>query len=337
LSNKKKTIKIGTRGSALALQQANWVKERISYFAPDLDIQLIKIKTKGDKILDVPLAKIGGKGLFVKEIEEALLRGDIDLAVHSMKDLPIDLPAGLIIGAVPQREEPRDALITSSVPSFCALPPKARLGTSSLRRGAQLLHYRSDLNIIPLRGNLDTRIKKLKTEELDGIVVAAAGLYRMGWKQKVVELINTEICLPAVGQGALAIEIKEDSCERLFFLPFLNDPDTFYAVTAERAFLRRLGGGCQVPIAALAEIRDQSLQLTGMVSSPDGKIFRRKTIRGKKDKGEKLGITLAERLLDKEIAEILEKLSSSLNGLRGGRGISGSFKEDFYQGRGFGS
>jgi len=307
----KRTIRIGTRGSALALQQANWVKRELCFHEPDLDIQLMIIRTKGDKILDAPLAKIGGKGLFVKEIEEALLRGDIDLAVHSMKDLPVDLPPGLVVGAVPKREDPRDVLITNGVPGFHSLPQRARLGTSSMRRRAQLLHCRSDLEIVPIRGNLDTRLKKLERERLDGIVVAAAGLRRMGWEDRIVQLIDPEICLPAPGQGALAIEIREDSWERLSFLNRLNDPDTFWAVLAERAFLKGLGGGCQVPIAALARIRDQELELSGVVCSPDGKIFRKQVLRDTKEKAEKIGQLLAESLLDQEVRELLDRLTRS--------------------------
>ena len=306
----KKVIKIGTRRSALALQQAHWVRERLCLLDKDLDIQLEKIRTKGDKLLDAPLAKIGGKGLFVKEIEEALLEGYIDLAVHSMKDLPTDLPPGLIIGAIPVREDPRDVLITTSTPSFRDLRERARLGTSSLRRKAQLLHYRPDLEIIPIRGNLDTRIRKLEPEKLDGIVVAGAGLIRMGWRDKIVEFLDPGICLPAPGQGALAIEIREDSWEELSLLHSLNDLDTCLAVTAERAFLKGLGGGCQIPIAALGEIRGPELHLTGVVSSPEGDIFRREVITDNKEGSERLGLTLAERILDKEIAEVLAKISS---------------------------
>lgn len=306
----KKVIKIGTRGSALALQQAHWVKERLYLLDKGLDIQLVKMKTKGDKLLDAPFTKIGGKGLFVKEIEETLLNGEIDLAVHSMKDLPTDLPPGLVIGAIPLREDPRDVLITSTASSLKALRDNARLGTSSLRRKAQILHYRPDLEIIPIRGNLDTRLRKLNSEKLDGIVIAGAGLIRMGWRDKIVDFLDLEVCLPAPGQGALAIEIREDSWKELSFLHSLNDEDTYLTVMAERAFLKGLGGGCQIPIAALGEVKGSELHLTGVVSSPDGEIFRREEITDKKERAEELGQTLAKKILNKEIVELLEKISA---------------------------
>ena len=254
-------LKIGTRGSQLALFQANWVKDRLVQAHPDLNISLVKIKTTGDKIQDVPLAKVGGKGLFVKEIEEALLQRRIDLAVHSIKDVPTEFPKGLHLSVITKREDPRDVLISKDGKSLKDLPKGAKIGTSSLRRQAQLLHFRSDFELIPLRGNLDTRLKKLKTMNLDAIVLAIAGVKRLGFEEKITEIIPPEVSLPAIGQGALGIETRMADQEVERQIRFLDDRDSSIAVSAERAFLGKLEGGCQVPIAAFARIVGTTLQV----------------------------------------------------------------------------
>jgi hydroxymethylbilane synthase len=291
------SLVIGTRGSSLAIWQAEWIQARLREIAPALTVTLQRIKTSGDKILDVPLAKIGGKGLFVKEIEEALLQGDIDLAVHSMKDVPTVLPDPLEILCVPAREDVRDALISREGLTLDRLPPGARIGTSSLRRQSQLLHYRPDLHIVMLRGNVETRLRKLKHGDYDAIVLAAAGLRRMGWEGEVTEYLSLDISLPAIGQGALAIEGRRDDQFVRALLSKLNDPTTHTAVTAERALLDRLQGGCQVPIAAHASIEQNRLSLAGLVSSTDGKTLIRDAVVGGVSEARALGIRLAEQLL----------------------------------------
>lgn len=303
-------LRIGTRGSRLALAQAGWVAEELKARWPDLVVTLSPIKTTGDKILDVPLAKVGGKGLFVKEIEEALLQGRIDLAVHSLKDLPVELPQGLVIGATPIREDPRDVLISKDKRTFSELPLRARIGTSSLRRKVQLLYARPDLDILPLRGNLDTRIRKLETEDLHAIVVAAAGVKRLGITARITEYLPEEISIPAIGQGALAVEVREDDEETLKLAKALDHWETRQATKAERAFLQRLFGSCQVPIAAYAKIANGRLIISGMVASLDGKRLVRETMEGDPAGAEALGIALAEKLLasgaDRILAEIIQ-------------------------------
>ena len=299
---------IGTRGSPLALWQANHIAERLRAAFPGLSIRLEPIKTTGDKILDVPLAKVGGKALFVKEIEEALLDQRVDLAVHSMKDVPTELPPGLAISAVTEREDPHDVLISRTGAHFRDLPSGARVGTSSLRRQAQLLHHRPDLHILPLRGNLDTRIRKLALEGLDAIVVAAAGVKRLGLMERITEVLPPEICLPAIGQGALGIEIRQGDSTATGKVGILDHPDTHVAVMAERAFLRRLGGGCQVPFAAHARVADDRLFLRGLVATPDGKQVIAGERQGKRTEGEAVGAALAEELLSRGAAGILRVL-----------------------------
>jgi hydroxymethylbilane synthase len=303
----KKTIRIGTRGSQLALWQARWVQSHIDRIRPDDTTQLVIIKTTGDKITDVPLAKVGGKGLFVKEIEEALLDGRIDIAVHSMKDMPSEIPHGLRIGAVPQRENPLDAFVSQQHASIDALPQGARLGTSSLRRGAQLLHYRPDLNIAPLRGNLDTRLKKLADTDLDAIVLASAGLKRLGMAERITAHIEPEIMLPAVGQGALCIECRMDDKEIDPIVSDLDHPESHTAVLAERGFSQRLEGGCQVPIAAHATIAQDRLEVKGMVAELDGRMVLKETVEGSCDQAAALGLKLAENLLAQGAGPILER------------------------------
>jgi hydroxymethylbilane synthase len=293
----KGSFRIGTRGSALALCQANWVKTCLEQAYPDIRFHLVTIKTTGDSILGVPLAKVGGKGLFVKEIEEALLQREIDLAVHSMKDVPAQLPEGLKLGATTKRENPCDVLLTWSQKRLEALPLKSRIGTSSLRRQAQLLESRPDLRIESLRGNLDTRIKKLQSRIVDGIVVAAAGVIRMGWKNQITEYLSPTQIIPAIGQGALAIETGEDDWETNELIAFLHHEETGQTVAAERSFLKRLEGDCQIPIAALGVINDGKLTLSGMIGSLDGNLIVRDCGEDRAENAEKLGADLAEKLL----------------------------------------
>jgi hydroxymethylbilane synthase len=304
-------IKIGTRGSKLALWQANWIKTELNKNTPTFSIEIVVIKTKGDKILDVPLAKVGGKGLFVKEIEDALLDGRIDIAVHSMKDMPADLPEGLCIGPVPKRENPADVLISKNGFLLSELEPQARIGTSSLRRASQIKHAKPDFIILPLRGNLDTRIKKLETGDLDAIILAAAGVKRLNLERRITEYLDYDIMLPAVGQGALCIEIRKHDLEIEKIVSNLNHPETRAVIMGERAFLRTLGGSCQVPVAAYGEINKNSFTLRGLVADIDGKIIIKEIITGPENSSESLGIELAQRLLSMGADKILEKLKAN--------------------------
>lgn len=273
-----------------------------------MQVTLRRIQTSGDKILDVPLAKIGGKGLFVKEIEDALLARDIDLAVHSMKDVPTQLPDGLEILCVPAREDARDALISRDRSIFRDLPQGACIGTSSLRRQAQFLNLRPDLRIDMLRGNLDTRLRKLKEGQFDAIVLAAAGLRRLAWAEEITEYLDPQISLPAIGQGALGIEGRSDDRFVRSILERLNDGPTQIAVTAERALLHRLEGGCQVPIAAHATVSDGRLVLEGLVASVDGKTVIRDRVQGGAQEARSLGIQLGDRLLARGADRILREI-----------------------------
>jgi len=304
----KASLRIGTRGSQLALWQARWVQAAIMRQQPDVEVDLVIIKTQGDKILDVPLAQVGGKGLFVKEIEEALLDGRIDLAVHSMKDMPAELPEGLTICAIPKRENPLDALISVRYNSIDHLPEGARVGTSSLRRSAQLKHLRPDLVIVPLRGNLDTRLKKLETTDLDAIVLAAAGLMRLGLGHRITAYLTDEQMLPAVGQGALCIETRDADPEVQSIIESLDDPGTRTAVMAERAFLKRLEGGCQVPIAGHAKAVGATVSLCGLVADLDGRTIIKNTMTGQVERADRLGRSLGEDLLKRGAGPILEGL-----------------------------
>lgn len=307
-TGRRSSLTIGTRGSQLALRQSEWFREQIRTVAPDLHITLCKIRTTGDNILDVPLAKIGGKGLFVKEIEEALLAGQIDLAVHSMKDVPAQMPGGLDLLCVPPREDARDALISNGGQCLKALPPHAVVGTASLRRQAQLLSIRPDLHIQMVRGNLDTRLRKLKEGAFDAIVLAAAGLHRMGWAGEITEYLDPLVSLPAIGQGALGIQGRSDDAFVRSILAPLNDAVTWTAVTAERAFLYRLQGGCQVPIAAHATVSAGRILLDGLVASLDGKTVIRDQIEGPAGEPTALGTHLAERLLARGAERILQDI-----------------------------
>ncbi len=305
----KKKIVIGTRGSRLALRQAEWVKSLLEKLRPDLVLELCVIKTSGDKILDVPLAKVGGKGLFVKEIEERLLDGSIDMAVHSMKDMPGEMPEGLCIGAVPERGTPFDVLISRKHASIEGMPGGARIGTSSLRRGAQVLYLRPDIEVCPLRGNLDTRIKKLESEDLDGIILAGAGVKRLNLEHEITEYIDPETILPAVGQGALCVEIRKNDPDTEELAGMINHRESSLAARAERAFLKRLEGGCQVPLAAYGRISDETLLLEGMVAETDGSEMHYNKVSGKACQAEETGRLLAEKLIQTGADKIITRLN----------------------------
>jgi hydroxymethylbilane synthase len=302
----KRTLRIGTRGSALALTQTNWVVEKIRAKHPGVKIEIITIKTTGDKLEDVALAKIGGKGLFVKEIEEALLRGEIHAAVHSLKDMPAETPGELEIGVIPEREDPRDVLISRGNRKLEELPGGAKIGTGSLRRSIQLAKLIPHVQVVPIRGNLDTRIKKIEREGLDGIIVAAAGVRRMGWTDRVSQFISVEQIIPAIGQGALAMEMRRDDEESRELFRFLNHEDSRIEVGAERAFLRVFGGGCQLPIAAYGRRRGDGISLVGLVGNLDGSVIIRDEASGPAAECEAVGKELAERILSKGGKEIME-------------------------------
>lgn len=308
-------ITIGTRGSKLALWQAEWVKQQLEQLQPWLIVNLRIIKTTGDKILDVPLSKVGGKGLFVKEIEESLLRGESDIAVHSMKDVPTDFPEGLHLRAICVREDPRDAFISRhGISSFNAISDGATLGTSSLRRSCQLLSLKPNLRIVQLRGNLDTRLRKLDEGLCDAIILAAAGMKRLGVDNRITEILPIEISLPAIGQGAVGIECRSataQSKDKLIndLTGQLNHEETSVCVRAERAFLKRLEGGCQVPIAAHATLHGgTSIHISGLVGSVDGATMIRGDANGNKDDFEHLGTALAEDLLNRGAHKILREV-----------------------------
>lgn len=301
-------IVIGTRGSQLALWQADRVAGLIREILAGTEVELKKIKTTGDKILDSPLAKIGDKGLFVREIENALLERGVDLAVHSMKDLPTDLPEGLMIGAYLKRDNPADALITSDGGLLDDLRPGAVIGTSSLRRKAQLLAHRPDLKFVDLRGNIDTRLRKLTEQGLDAILLSGAGLTRLGWEDKITERLSSDIVVPAVGQGVVAVEIRRDDAEMKGLAGLLNDNDTRSCVVAERMFSLRIGGGCQVPMGALAHLENGKLILEAAVASLDGATLMRDRIEGDPADAEELGIALAEAMLTAGADSILDEI-----------------------------
>ncbi|MBO1005582.1 hydroxymethylbilane synthase [Pseudogracilibacillus auburnensis] len=275
-------IVIGTRRSNLALTQTNWVREQLEKLELPFEFEIKEIVTKGDRILDVMLSKVGGKGLFVKEIEQAMLNGEIDMAVHSMKDMPAELPEGLIIGCIPEREDPRDVLVSKGNVKLADLPAGSIIGTSSLRRSAQILAVRPDIEIKWIRGNIETRLSKLENEDYDAIILAAAGLYRLGDKEDLItEYLEPEICLPAIGQGALAIECREDDKELLEQLSKLTSVDTKRAVEAERVFLDKMDGSCQVPIAGFAKVVNDNIEFTSLIASPDGQTVYKEKVIGK--------------------------------------------------------
>ncbi|MEI7706055.1 MAG: hydroxymethylbilane synthase [Deltaproteobacteria bacterium] len=300
------TLRIATRRSALAKWQANHVSDLLVAREPGLEVQLLELMTRGDRILDVPLAEVGGKGLFVKEIEDALLRGDAQVAVHSMKDLPAVEPPGLVIAAVPVREDPRDALCSAGR-KLSELPAGARVGTASLRRSAQLHAIRPDLRIETIRGNVATRLRKID-EGFDAVVLAYAGLKRLGLTDRVVQVFSTEEMLPAVAQGALAIEARQDDAETLRRLAPLEDRETRIQVEAERGFLRRLQGGCQVPIAGHAEVRGAEVRLRGLVANLDGTVIIRGERTGPVGEAAQVGEALADELFARGAGEILASI-----------------------------
>jgi len=305
---KARNIVIGSRGSQLALWQANWVKSELERLHDNVDIDIRIIATSGDIIQDVPLAKIGGKGLFVKEIEEALLANEIDLAVHSMKDVPMELPTELGISVITKRENPLDALISKNGEKLADLPQGATIGTSSLRRSSQLLKYRDDFKIHPLRGNVDTRLRKVEEGKYDAILLASAGLNRLGWANRITEEISHDILLPAMGQGALGIETRLDDTKIYDFISTLNHEQTHYAVSAERSMVGRLDGGCQVPIGAYARVEKGLITLKGLVASLDGEVIYKLENGGPVDDAINIGQELGAQLLKMGANEILEKL-----------------------------
>ena len=292
-------LKIGTRGSKLALTQTNFVADKLKKAIPDADIEICVIKTGGDIMQDVSLLTIGGQGVFVKELEEALLSDKIDLAVHSMKDVPGDIPEGLTFAAILPREDVRDVLVSRNNIKMEFLPKGAKVGTGSQRRGAQIKAVMPDVNIVPLRGNLDTRLKKIETENLTGVILAAAGMKRMGLAERITQFLPVETMLPAVGQGALGVQIRKDDAELAKACAELNDVTTAAEVTAERAFLRALGGGCRLPIAALGKLDGQMLTLEGMLAAPNGTTMIREKMSGTIKDAEAMGKKLAEIILDK--------------------------------------
>ena len=304
-------ITIGTRGSRLALWQAEWVRAQIEHRFPGTEAALSIIKTQGDRILDVPLAQVGGKGLFVKEIESALLDGRVDVAVHSMKDMPAEIPDGLEIGAVPERETATDVLISRGGLPLREIAPGGVIGTSSLRRAAQIRHLRPDLTVVPLRGNVETRIAKLDAGDLAGIVLAAAGLKRLGLAARASEHLHPDVMLPAVGQGALCIEIRRDDPRIGPIVAALDHRDSRRAVMGERAFLRRLQGGCQVPIAGHARIDGPRLTLAGLVAGVDGTPLIAERLSGPAETAETIGMELAEILLGRGADEILQPFNAA--------------------------
>ena len=296
-------LTIGSRGSQLALWQARWIQARLESLGEECRVEIIH--TTGDKITDVALSKVGTKGLFTKEIEEALLTGTIDLAVHSLKDMPTELPAGLTLAAIPEREDPRDAMVGARLRD---LPQRARVGTSSLRRAAQLRAARPDLQIENIRGNLDTRLRKLDEGQYDAIMLASAGLRRLGWENRISELLEPDVMCPAVGQGALAVETRADSGPAHRIAKSLEHGDTRIAVTAERAVLASLGGGCQVPIGAYATVQNGIVHLRAVVVSPDGKQVIRNQARGLAGEAAAIGKTLGDQLLAEGGKQILESV-----------------------------
>jgi hydroxymethylbilane synthase len=301
-------LKLGTRGSALALWQANWTKGALETRWAGLQVELVPIKTTGDKILDVPLAKIGGKGLFTKELDDALLDGRIDLAVHSLKDVPFQLPEGIDFAAVPEREDPRDAFVSNGA-KLQDLGAGATVGTSSLRRQVQLRHRFPSLELVSLRGNVDTRLRKLDAGDFDGIVLAVAGLKRLGHEGRITQFLEDDTMLSAVGQGALGIVCRSGDAETRRYLEVLNDDTTRRAVTAERGLLRALGGSCQVPVAGRARLDGSRLTIKGLIASLDGTRVLSDELSGSSDQPAELGIQLGQKLIQMGAADILAEIA----------------------------
>lgn len=301
-------LRIATRKSQLALWQAHYVSRMLQHYHPELKIELVTMTTQGDIILDTPLAKVGGKGLFVKELETGMLEGRADIAVHSMKDVPVEFPPGLHLPVICPREDPRDAFVSNNYASLDALPQGARLGTSSLRRQSQIAAIRPDLKIVDLRGNVNTRLQKLDDGNYDAIILAAAGLKRLEFEARITQFIETDICLPAIGQGAVGIECRSDDARINNLIAPLNDSKTQIRVLAERAMNKRLQGGCQVPIAGYAEFEQGLIMLRGLVAQVDGKKIIRGDIAGPPENAEELGLVLAEDLLSRGADKILQEL-----------------------------
>ncbi len=301
-------LRIATRKSQLALWQANYVADLLKHSHPGLEIELIEMTTQGDKILDTPLAKVGGKGLFVKELETGMLEGKADIAVHSMKDVPVELPDGLHLPVICSREDPRDAFVSNEHETFYSLPQGARIGTSSLRRQCQLKAERPDLEILDLRGNVNTRLGKLDAGGYDAIILAAAGLIRLGMEERISERLSPEISLPAIGQGAVGLECRIDDARVNNLIQPLHHKETGYRVMAERAMNTRLNGGCQVPIAGFAELSHDALLLRGLVGTVDGSEIIRAEIAGPIANAQEMGDVLGEDLLARGAGKILESL-----------------------------
>ncbi len=306
-------VRIGTRASRLALAQSEWVRERVEARHAGVKVELVRIKTRGDKILDSPLSLVGGKGLFVKEIEEAMIRGEVDAAVHSMKDVPTELPEGLALRVFPEREDPRDAMVSTRGEPIDGLIREAKVGTSSLRRGAQVLHLRPDLRVCSIRGNVETRLSKLEKGEVDAVLLAAAGLRRLGLEGKVTQFFSTSQLLPAMGQGALGVEMRLDDEKTWDIFSFLNHETTEVCVRAERALLGELEGGCQVPIAGHAVLRGDMLVLRGLVAELDGSVLISDEVTGDMARPEELGRRLARMLLDAGAGDILRRVYGGVN------------------------
>ncbi|OYV20573.1 MAG: hydroxymethylbilane synthase [Methylococcaceae bacterium NSP1-2] len=304
----KKIIRIATRQSPLALWQAEHVAARLEQIFPQVKTELVKMVTRGDKILDAPLAKIGGKGLFVKELEQGMLEGSADIAVHSMKDVPVEFPEGLHLAAILTREDPSDAFVSNQYASFADLPANARIGTSSLRRQCQIKERYPNAEIISLRGNVNTRLAKLDAGDYDAIILASAGLKRLGMANRITQCLDTAVSLPACGQGAIGIECRVDDVEINELLTALHDNNTGLCVSAERAMNARLNGGCQVPIAGFAELQNNQLFMRGLVGSPDGSVLYRSERSGALDQAETLGQLIAEDLLAQGADKILQAL-----------------------------
>jgi len=301
-------INIGTRGSPLALWQANWIKSQLESLHKDLTVNLVKIKTSGDKIQDVPLAKIGGKGLFTKEIEESMLRYETDIAVHSMKDVPVQFPPPLTLSVITEREDPRDVLVSRRDLKLDQLPKGAKVGTGSFRRTTQLLAYRPDIEVVPMRGNLETRLRKLESENLDAIILAAAGLIRLEMADRITEFIDPEIMLPGGGQGAVGIESRKQDMGVMSRIYPLDHEETHTALEAERGFLTRLEGGCQVPIGVYATVEGDRVHLRGLVGSLDGKQILKAERTGFTEDPEGLGVELAGEILEMGADKILKEV-----------------------------
>ena len=301
-----KILRIATRKSPLALWQAEFVRDSLIQHYPDLQVELVKMVTQGDKILDTPLAKVGGKGLFVKELEQGMLRDEVDIAVHSMKDVPVELPEGLHLSVICEREDPRDAFVSNNFASLESLPQGARVGTSSLRRQTQLKAIRPDLEILDLRGNVNTRLKKLDDGQYDAIILAAAGLIRLGFDERIKQAIDSSVSLPAIGQGAVGIECRTEDKDINELISVLNHPQTRTCVMAERSMNTRLEGGCQVPIGGYAILEGDELYMRGLVGKPDGSEVVRGEIRGKPEDAETMGTALADDLLSRGADVILK-------------------------------